>query len=117
MRAMRALGVTLGWAMVATIVWLSVTPAPLDIGVRAGDKLGHVGAYAWVMFWFAQLYQRRATRLAYAAGFTAMGVALEFVQLAIGYRSFEVMDMVADALGVIAGWGLAMLLDPLLHPR
>jgi len=114
---MRALGIALGWAIVATIVWLSVTPAPLDIGVKAGDKLGHLGAYAWVMFWFAQIYPRRQTRLAYAVGFVAMGVALEFVQLGLAYRSFEVMDMVADVLGVISGWGIALLLDPVLHPR
>ena len=114
---MRALGVALGWVIVATIIWLSVTPAPIDIGVKAGDKLGHLGAYAWVMFWFAQVYHRLRTRLAYGIGFVAMGVALEFVQLGLGYRTFEVMDMVADALGVISGWGLAILLDPMLRPR
>ena len=114
---MRALGIALGWAIVVTIIWLSVTPAPIDLGVKAGDKLGHLAAYGWAMFWFAQMYQRRATRTAYAASFVAMGVALEFVQLGLGYRSFEVLDMVADALGVIGGWGLAILLDPFLHPR
>ena len=90
----------LGWAIVVTIIWLSVTPAPIDIGVKAGDKLGHLAAYGWVMFWFAQIYHRRATRLSYAGAFVAMGIALEFVQLGLGYRTFEVMDMVADALGV-----------------
>ena len=114
---MRALGIALGWAIVATIIWLSVTPAPIDIGVKAGDKLGHLAAYGWAMFWFAQMYHRRAIRLYYAAGFIAMGIALEFVQLGLGYRTFEVLDMVADALGVVGGWGLALLLDPYLHPR
>jgi VanZ family protein len=117
MRAMRALGIALGWLIVATIIWLSVTPTPIDIGVKAGDKLGHLAAYGWVMFWFAQVYHRRASRLAYAAGFIAMGIALEFVQLGLGYRTFEVMDMVADAFGVIGGWALAILLDPMLRPR
>jgi VanZ family protein len=114
---MRALGIALGWAIVATIIWLSVTPTPIDIGVKAGDKLGHLAAYGWVMFWFAQIYQVRATRLYYAVGFIAMGVALEFVQLGLGYRTFEVLDMVADAFGVMGGWALAILLDPLLRPR
>ena len=117
MRAMRALGIALGWAIVVTIIWLSVTPAPIDIGVKAGDKLGHLAAYGWVMFWFAQIYHRRATRLSYAGAFVALGIALEFVQLGLGYRTFEVMDMVADVLGVISGWGIAILLDPVLRPR
>ena len=114
---MRALGIALGWVIVVTIIWLSVTPTPIDIGVKAGDKLGHLAAYGWVMFWFAQIYQSRRTRLTYAAGFIAMGVALEFVQLGLGYRTFEVLDMVADAFGVMGGWALAILLDPLLHAR
>jgi VanZ family protein len=55
------------------------------------------------MFWFALLYRRFATRLAYAAGFVALGIALEFVQAHVG-RDFEVADMAADALGVLLGW-------------
>ena len=107
---MRALGLALGWAMVATIIWLSVTPKPLDVGVAYGDKLGHFAAYGWLMFWFCLFYSRTSTRTAYAAGFIAMGVALEFVQRGLGYRSFEVMDMVADAIGVLLGWALAQVL-------
>ncbi len=34
----------------------------------------------------------------------ALGIALEYAQRATGYRSFEVADMVADALGVAIGW-------------
>jgi hypothetical protein len=36
-----------------------------------------------------------------------LGIALEFVQRGLGYRSFEIADMVADAVGVAAGYGLA----------
>jgi glycopeptide antibiotics resistance protein len=43
-----------------------------------------------------------------------MGVALEFAQGATGYRSFEVLDMAANAAGVALGWGLALLLPRLL---
>jgi VanZ family protein len=100
----------LGWAWAAAIVWLSVTPSPPHIDVEQGDKLGHFFSYALLMFWFAMLYAKRSARLAHAAGFIAMGIALEFVQRALGYRSFELYDMVADALGVLAGWAAAALL-------
>ena len=111
---LRALWLAIGWGLVATIVWLSVTPRPPDIGIEHGDKLGHFAAYGAVMFWFCQLYPRLPGRVAYAAGFIAMGVALEFVQRSLGYRTFEVLDMVADAVGVGLGLVVALLAPPLL---
>lgn len=105
----RALWLALGWSIAAAIVWLSLTPSPPTIDVAMGDKLGHVVAYAGLMFWFCQLYGSRSARLACALGFTAMGVVLEFVQDAGGYRVFEMLDMAADALGVLLGWGAAWL--------
>ena len=111
---LRALWLAIGWGLVATIVWLSVTPRPPDTGIEHGDKLGHFAAYGAVMFWFCQLYPRLPGRVAYAAGFIAMGVALEFVQRSLGYRTFEVLDMVADAVGVLLGWMVALAAPPLL---
>ena len=110
----RALWLAIGWGLVAMIVWLSVTPRPPDIGIEQGDKLGHFGAYATTTFWFCQLYRRRPTRIAYAAGLIAMGIAIEFVQRWLGYRSFEVLDMVADAIGVLLGLAAASAVAPLL---
>lgn len=66
------------------------------------------------MFWFCQLYRNSWTRLGYAAGFIALGIALEFVQRALGYRSFEVADMIADGLGVLAGWAVALFVPRFL---
>ena len=106
---MRALGSSLGWLMVAAIIWLSLTPSPPALDVAFGDKLGHFAAYGSLMFWFCQLYARRITRVAYAAAFVAMGIALEFVQGATGYRSFELLDMAANTVGVLIGWGIASL--------
>jgi VanZ family protein len=60
------------------------------------------------MFWFCMLYRGPRTRLVYALGFIAMGIAIEFVQRWTGYRSFEVYDMIADALGVLFGWAVAL---------
>lgn len=113
----RGLWVGLGWAIVATIVWLSLTPSPPRLGITLGDKLGHFAAYGTLMFWFCQLYARRATRAAYAAGFAAMGIALELLQDATGYREFELFDMVANAVGVALGWGLAALAGDWLTQR
>lgn len=103
--------------MVGAIVWLSLTPAPPKLEITLGDKLGHFGAYGWLMFWFCQFYARRATRIAYAIAFAAMGIALEFLQDASGFRSFELLDMGANALGILLGWGAALILPRVLPAR
>lgn len=104
---LRAVWISIGWMMVLTIVWLSLTPSPPDLGIEHGDKFGHFLAYGILMFWFCQLYAARQAQIAYAAGFVAMGVALEFIQGALGYRSYEAFDMLATAVGVLAGWAAA----------
>jgi VanZ family protein len=104
---LRALWLALGWALAMGIVWLSLTPSPPKIELEQGDKLGHLASYGALMFWFCQLYAGRGARLAYAVGFTLMGVALEFAQGALGTRSFEPADMLANAAGVALGWLLA----------
>jgi VanZ family protein len=71
------------------------------------DKLEHLAAYGALMFWFAFLYRRTPARAAYALGFIAMGIAIEFIQPYTG-RDFELADMLADALGVALGWAAAL---------
>lgn len=97
--------------MVAAIVWLSLTPSPPKIDIEQGDKLGHFLGYGTIMAWFAWLYPARPARIGYALGFVAMGVALEFVQGALGYRTFEVFDMLANALGVMIGWAAWLIVE------
>jgi len=106
---LRSLWLAAGWAMVAAIVYGSVMHSPPSLGFAQGDKIEHLGSYGLVMFWFCQLYAGRRIRLGYALGFVALGVALEFVQGWLGYRDFEVADMVADAAGVALGWGAALI--------
>ena len=105
----RRAGLAIGWAAVAVVIYLSLTPAPPDSGIDGGDKLGHFLAYAGLTYWFGQFYFH-STRAAYALGFFAMGIALEFAQGALGYRSMELADMAANTLGVAAGWGAAAVL-------
>ena len=94
----------IGFALIAGVIWLSLTPHPLDIDVPQGDKVGHFLAYGVLMFWFAQLSWARRERIRYAAGFVALGIALEFAQRLTGYRVFEISDMAANAVGVLFGW-------------
>ena len=113
---MRKASVAAGWAWAAAIVWLSLTPRPPEIDLPQGDKLGHFVAYGLLMFWFSQLYLQPRTRISYAAGFVAMGVGLEVLQGALGFRTYEVFDMYANTLGVLLGWAAALALPRIRIP-
>jgi VanZ family protein len=107
---MRKAGIAAGWAWAAAIVWLSLAPSQPDLGIEHGDKLEHVASYMLLMFWFAQLYIETRTRVAFAVGFIAMGVALELLQGQIPSRVTDAGDIGANALGVLLGWGAALVL-------
>ena len=58
------------------------------------------------MWWWAQLWRAWRKRLRLAAALTLMGVVIEFVQGATGWRTFDAMDMLANGAGVLIGWVL-----------
>ena len=100
----RRLWLFVGWSMVVTVIYLSLAPVSIDVGVEQGDKYLHALAYSALMLWFASLYTGPARRLLLAAALVGMGIAIEFLQGLTDYRTFEIADMVADAVGVGAGW-------------
>ena len=112
----RAAALACGWLIVAVIAWLSLTPSPPTLDFQWGDKLGHLAAYGGLMFWFSRLYTSQRSRLAFALAWVAMGIGLEFTQGALGYRAYEMLDMVANTLGVLAGWAIARQADCWLLP-
>ena len=99
----RRLWITCGLGFVLLVVYLSLTPDPLDIGQPDGLKLNHMIAYAWLMIWFGQIYRRMGSRLLLAAAFCGLGVALEYLQGMTGYRGFEYSDMLFNSTGVAVG--------------
>ncbi|MDH5446269.1 MAG: VanZ family protein [Gammaproteobacteria bacterium] len=100
----RKLWLGLGWLLVASIWYLSLTPKPpqIDLGIDFFDKISHFTAYAAMTAWFIQLYSTTRTRLFYAAGFVCMGIAIEFLQGLGSDRLFEYADMLANSLGVLS---------------
>lgn len=92
----------IGWLLVLAVTVLSLIPLELPEG---GDKWSHLFAYGALMLWFSMLHSGRAR---VALGLVAMGIVIEFLQGQTGYRSFDVLDMLANALGVLAGWVVAL---------
>jgi hypothetical protein len=104
----RKIWIAVGIAIIALLWYLSLMPSPPNINVPEGDKYAHLIAYGGTMWWWAQLRGTWRKRLRLAASLALMGVVIEFVQGATGWRTFDVMDMLANSLGVLAGWGVAM---------
>ncbi len=74
-------------------------PAP-DVG--GSDKLHHFIAYAILSLGFVLLVRTPLSLLRTSAGLIGYGVMLELLQSLTGYRQMEVLDMLANAAGVVA---------------
>ena len=108
----RRIWLLLGWGMIAGVVVLSLIPVEVDLG-EDSDKVAHFFAYGSLTLWFGMIFPSRFAQLGAALAFCAMGVGIEFLQGLTGYRSMDVADMVANAMGAALGWGLAQ--TPLKH--
>ena len=93
-----------GIGTVLTIWVLSLMPVD-DLVVPGSDKLHHFIAYFTCMFVWGQVYRPPLPRIKLAIALIAMGILIECAQGGLTtYRFFEWMDMVANAVGVIAAW-------------
>lgn len=91
-----------GGGFVLLVIYLSVAPRPLNLPSMYGLKTGHILAYAWLMFWFSQIYHRPVPRIVVGGAFLALGIALEYIQGFIG-RDFSYTDMRDDGIGIVLG--------------
>lgn len=108
----RRLWLALSLVLVGAIVYYSlapdfVLPMPTPDGF---DKVEHFTAYCGLALWFTGLYPR-ARYWQVVAGLLALGLAVEIAQgtMQLG-RSADAFDMLANAVGVLAGLLLALSL-------
>lgn len=92
-----------GWAMILVVCIASLVPGLPEIPGKLGDKYEHFIAYGALTWWWCMIHPQNARRWALCAGFIVLGIALEFAQLATGYRVCDVMDMVANGMGAVLG--------------
>ena len=98
----------LGWFAVCVLIYQSLNPSPPELPeIPFADKMAHLLIYAWIMLWFGFIYRPGKEYLILGLGLILLGVTLEILQGASGYRSMEVLDAGFNALGVFSGWLLA----------
>lgn len=98
---------------------LAVMPAPPRAVDTGWDKLNHVSAFLVLTFCGVGAHRRRSgpnrvrVGLRVALGALAFGALIEGVQAFVPGRSSELADLLADAVGILAGglmaWGSVAL--------
>ena len=102
------LWLTLGWLLVALIIFLSLYPKPPQpLEFEQSDKLSHIIAYMILILWFANIYPKRSLQFQFSVGFFGMGVCLELLQGMTEYRTFAYADMLANGIGILLALYLA----------
>ena len=107
---LRFLWLTIGYALVAVVVFLSLTSSPVDLELSLPyeDKVFHAFAYFTLMAWFSQIYHDRFQRNMIAVVFVFMGITLEYLQGFDPDRYSEFGDIVANTTGVALGFSIAL---------
>lgn len=96
-----------GLLVMGLILAISVAPAGGLLAIQiVSDKTSHFLAFCSLMLWFSGVFEAR-NAIWVGLGLLAFGVLIEVVQSLLPYRMAETRDVLADALGIVAGWALA----------
>ena len=98
------------FAVLLISMWMPIGGIAIDnliFGLRP-DHLYHASIYCFCAYFMWVLCGRRPMKAWWLAliwlGSLATGVVTEFVQRLLPYRSFDVNDLLANAIGVTLGW-------------
>ncbi len=100
----------IGWLVVAILMLM---PAPGGVPDGA-DKVVHFLLFAGLAFGAIGFSHRVGQLAGLALATIAGGTALEFGQRLVGYRTFDLTDATANALGASSGYALAVVVLLLL---
>lgn len=93
---------------VLTVIYGSLTPKfEFPYTFDYADKVYHMLSYLWLSALPFFAFTRIEAVLTGALAMIPLGIGLEFVQAYVPGRSFSVLDMAADCMGVLLGMWLA----------
>ena len=104
------------WKLFFWCLWFSATvlmllPSNELPQVDMSDKTQHCLAFFALMALAWLGYRQQRTTFQLAMLLVLYGIAIECLQFFIPSRSFSVLDMVADSLGVLPAWWIALRLE------
>jgi VanZ family protein len=112
----RGLWLSLGALLLAVILVICLIPLSLPPAAPAlNDKLLHFLTFGLLAVWFGALVTP-VKQLKVMLLLLGYGLLIEVLQSFTGFRNAELLDLVADAVGILIGW--ALLQTPLRNwPR
>jgi VanZ family protein len=96
---------------IVTVTVLSLLPGAYVPHVRLSDKICHFIAYCETAAagWLA--FRAAPAQKLVLPGVIALGGAIELAQHFVPGRSMDILDFTVNCLGVLAGYGLARLIE------
>lgn len=108
------------WALCFATCLLALTAAslvPIDrlpaVAFDIWDKTQHAAGFGWLMFCGLMAWAHSTRPAALAASLAAWGLLIECLQAWSGWRHGEAADLVANAIGIGAVWGVWSLAAPM----
>jgi VanZ family protein len=104
----RRVWVAMSAALLAAVIFASLQPNFGPSMPQNFDKLEHLSAYVVLSLWFTGIVVRERYWLV-VCGLLALGLSVEVLQgvMNVG-RSAEVLDMLANTLGIFVGLAVAL---------
>lgn len=99
--------------LLIVVLALSLLPLGADAPTTGWDKTNHLLAFAALAAAGCLAYPERIPTTLLAL--LAYGALIEVLQSLTAYRSAEWGDLLADALGLLFGWGLLRLVRAMLR--
>jgi len=96
----------LGLLLVAGLFYLSLDRPPAIMSANHMDKVGHLGYYLLLAYWFGCILQPRWF-WQLGGSLILIGALIEVLQGLTPYRSMDFNDWLADSIGVLIGLMLA----------
>ncbi|MGB0732808.1 MAG: VanZ family protein [Pontibacterium sp.] len=89
--------------VLALITYASLMPMPAIVGPTLSDKVLHFVGYAGICFIGFIGFHTFGWRLTVFV--ILWGIGIEIAQIPVPGRLFEWLDIVANSIGALAGWG------------
>ncbi|VFQ42486.1 VanZ family protein [Desulfoluna butyratoxydans] len=102
----RTTRILLGLSLAAITV-LSLVPVRGSLAVDIWDKAQHAGAYVYLTLLTCTASPLRRLTWRHVALLMVYGLGIEVAQAFLPWRSFSLLDMVANASGIALGWAFA----------
>lgn len=99
-------------ACVIAVLTLALIPAPPPDLTTGWDKSNHLLAFGTLTWLALHAFPQRLKSV--LLGLLAYGALIEILQSFTPTRSAEWLDLCADAMGILLGWGLVKLWQRLL---